>query len=236
MFFDILTLFPGLFDGVFNDSIIKRAVEKERVSISITNIRDYTADTRHKTVDDYPYGGDAGMLLQCQPVVDAIADSRKRLEPYNPKVVFLSPQGEPLTHRVVESFLDERGLILLCGRYKGIDQRIREKYVDREISIGDFVLSGGEIPAMVLVDAITRLLPGVLGDRESAENDSFYKGLLSPPQYTRPEVFEDMSVPPVLLSGHHANIEKWRRARAEENTKRLRPDLWEKYLEQQKEN
>lgn len=235
MFFDILTLFPSMFQGAFSDSIIKRALEKGIISIDIRNIRDYCdADDRHKTVDDYPYGGDAGMLLKPEPLARAINDARERNRERDPLVIYLSPQGELLNHSVVESFTKEKSLILLCGRYKGIDERIRQKYIDREISIGDYVLSGGEIPAMVLVDAITRLIPGVLGNRDSAEGDTFYSGLLSHPQYTRPEEFEGMRVPPVLLSGHHANILKWQEEMAIELTKSKRPDLWEKYVKENK--
>ena len=229
MLFDILTLFPDMFAGAFSDSIIKRAQERRLVSIEFHNIRDYSADERHKTVDDYPYGGDAGMLLKPEPLAAAISVSKEKHAPLNPKVIFLSPQGELLDHRVVESLCSEKALIVVCGRYKGIDHRIRERYIDREISIGDYVLSGGEVPAMVLVDAVTRLIPGVLNKRESAEADSFYNGLLSYPQYTRPEEFEGMKVPEILLSGHHVNIAAWKREQAEIITKARRPDLWEKY-------
>lgn len=222
-----------MFQGAFSDSIIKRALEKQLISIDITNIRDYSDDVRHKTVDDYPYGGDAGMLMKPQPLANAIKDAKERLKQHKPLVIYLSPQGELLNQDLVNSFLKEEALILLCGRYKGIDQRICDKYIDREVSIGDYVLSGGEIPAMVLVDSITRLIPGVLGNRDSAEKDSHYNGLLSYPQYTRPEVFEDMAVPEVLISGHHANIEKWQKEQSIEITKRNRPDLWEKYLKDQ---
>jgi len=218
-----------MFEGAFSDSIIKRAKERGLVSIDIRNIRDYSEDERHKTVDDYPYGGDAGMLLKPEPLARAIKDAKERRAALNPKVVFLTPQGELLKQRVVESLLAEQSLILLSGRYKGIDQRIRERYVDREISIGDYVLSGGEVPAMVLVDAITRLIPGVLNNRESAEADSFYNGLLSYPQYTRPEAFEGMQVPEILLSGHHVNIEAWKKEASVRITQERRPDLWEEY-------
>jgi tRNA (guanine37-N1)-methyltransferase len=234
MFFDILTLFPSMFQGAFSDSIIRRALEKELISIDIHNIRDYSDDDRHKTVDDYPYGGDAGMLMKPQPLVTAIESVTSRRKEHNPTVVYLSPQGELLNQTVVESLLVEDSLILLCGRYKGIDQRVVDKYVDREISIGDYVLSGGEIPAMVLVDSVTRLLPGALGNRESAEADSFYNGLLSYPEYTRPEEFEGMKVPSVLLSGHHANIRQWQFEQAADLTKKRRPDLWERYCSKKK--
>ncbi len=231
MFFDILTLFPGMFEGAFADSIIKRAQERKLVTIEIHNIRDYSGDKRHGTVDDYPYGGDAGMLLKPAPLAAAIKAGKERLSSLNPKVIFLTPQGELLRQPVVESLLSEQALIILCGRYKGIDQRIRERYIDREISIGDYVLSGGEVPAMVLVDAVTRLIPGVLNDRESAEADSLYNGLLSYPQYTRPEEFEGNRVPEILLSGHHVNIKAWKEEQALANTRARRPDLWKEYEE-----
>ncbi|MBN1577067.1 MAG: tRNA (guanosine(37)-N1)-methyltransferase TrmD [Chitinispirillaceae bacterium] len=229
MLFDILTLFPSMFSGVFSDSIIRRSVEKRLISIELHNIRDYSEDDRHKTVDDYPYGGDAGMVLKPQPVARAVTAARERLKDKRPLVVFLTPRGEVLQQKVVESLLGQEAIILLCGRYKGIDERVNERYIDREISLGDFVLSGGEIAAMALIDAITRLIPGALGNRESAEADSFFQGLLSPPEYTRPENFEGMKVPQVLLSGHHANIVAWRRETAIELTKKKRPDLWERF-------
>jgi tRNA (guanine37-N1)-methyltransferase len=231
MLFDILTLFPAMFEGAFSDSIIKRAVDKGLVTIELHNIRDYSEDPRHKTVDDYPYGGDAGMLLKPQPLAVAINDARERYKALSPSVIYLSPQGELLNQGVVNSLLECQSLILLCGRYKGVDQRIIDRHIDREISIGDFVLSGGELPAMVLIDAITRLIPGVLGNRDSAETDSLYNGLLSHPEYTRPEEFEGMQVPPVLLSGHHANIRLWQKEQAERITKAKRPDLWAKYID-----
>ncbi|MBN2036042.1 MAG: tRNA (guanosine(37)-N1)-methyltransferase TrmD [Chitinispirillaceae bacterium] len=225
MLFDILTLFPDMFRGAFSDSIIRRAQERGLVSIELYNIRDFSLDERHKTVDDYPYGGDAGMLLKPEPLAAAIKTCRERHAPLKPKVVYMTPQGELLKQKVVESLLGERALIIVCGRYKGIDQRIRERYVDREISVGDYVLSGGEVPAMVLVDAITRLIPGVLNNRESAEEDSLYEGMLSYPQYTRPEEFEGVKVPQILLSGNHVHIRAWKREQAERITRARRPDL-----------
>lgn len=229
MFFDILTLFPAMFSGVFSDSIISRAIKKGLISVDLHDIRSYSDDERHKTVDDYPYGGDAGMVLKPEPLARAITDARSRFCDFAPKVIYLSPRGEVLRQEIIEELLEEKALILLCGRYKGIDERICERYVDREISIGDYVLSGGEIAAMTIIDAMARLIPGVLGNRESAEADSFYRGLLSHPEYTRPEIFEDMKVPDVLLSGHHANILRWQREKAVEITKLRRPDLWAKY-------
>ncbi|MCL2689030.1 MAG: tRNA (guanosine(37)-N1)-methyltransferase TrmD [Chitinispirillia bacterium] len=228
MIFDILTLFPGMFDGAFSDSIINRAVEKGLVSISTHNIRDYSDDERHGAVDDYPYGGDAGMLLKPEPLARAINAAKERLGASQPTVVYLTPTGKLLDQDTVKELAQKSSLILLCGRYKGIDQRIADAYVDMEISVGDYVLSGGEIPAMVLVDAVTRLIPGVLGNRESAEADSLYNGLLSHPEYTRPEVFEGMKVPEILLSGHHANIKKWQEQKSLEITKERRPDLLDK--------
>jgi tRNA (guanine37-N1)-methyltransferase len=228
MIFEILTLFPAMFEGPFSDSIIKRAREKGLISIGLVNFRDFT-DDKHHTVDDYPYGGDPGMLIKPQPLARAIEAGRQRLKELRPKVVFLTPQGERLDHRIAYGLSRERALILLCGRYKGVDQRIIDHYVDQEISIGDFVLSGGEIPAMALVDAITRLIPGVLGNEESAGVDSFFNGLLSPPQYTRPEEFEQARVPEILLSGNHKKIEQWRMEQAIAITKAKRPDVWEKY-------
>lgn len=214
-----------MFEGAFADSIIKKAVDNGFVSISTHNIRDYSDDVRHKTVDDYPYGGDAGMLLKPEPLARAITAARERLAGKTPLVVFMTPAGRLLNQGIVKELAARDSLILLCGRYKGIDQRITDQYVDMELSIGDYVLSGGEIPAMAVVDAVTRLVPGVLGNMDSAETDSFHSGLLSHPQYTRPEVFEGVSVPEVLISGHHANIKEWQRQKSLEITKERRPDL-----------
>lgn len=230
MHFEILTLFPSMFQGVFSESIIHRAVKRRLASIEVRDLREETSD-RHRTVDDYPYGGDAGMVLKPEPAAAAITKATRRLRRYNPKVIFFTPRGEVLTHRIVVSLLEEEAFVLLCGHYKGVDQRVIERYVDRELSIGDYVLSGGEIPAMAFVDSLVRLLPGALGNRDSAERDSFYGGLLGAPQYTRPEEFEGMKVPEVLLSGHHERIRCWRSQQAEELTRRRRPDLWRHYRE-----
>ena len=227
MFFDILTLFPSLFDSIFSDSIVKKAVEKDLISINIDDIRSYSTDP-HRSVDDYPYGGAPGMVIKPEPLAEAIKSAKKRLDGKNPKVIFMTPRGIPLSHKIAKELSEEESLILLCGRYKGIDNRIREKYVDLEISLGDFVLSGGEIAAMAVVDSVMRFVPGVLGNSESASDDSFYDGVLSPPVYTRPEEFEGMVVPEVLLSGHHANIEKWQNEQAQVLTKKMRPDLLNK--------
>jgi tRNA (guanine37-N1)-methyltransferase len=229
MFFEILTLFPSMFEGIISESIIKRACEKGLVSITLVDFRDFAED-KHRTVDDAPYGGGPGMLIKPQPLARAIAESKARLKDLAPKVIFLTPQGELLTHEGAQSLSREKALILLCGHYQGIDQRIIDHYVDKEISIGDYVLSGGEIPAMAFMDAVIRLIPGVLGNNDSAPGDSFYNGLLSPPQYTRPEIFENERVPEILISGHHENIRKWQKEQAIEMTKAKRPDIWEKYL------
>ena len=193
MFFEILTLFPSMFEGIISESIIKRACEKGLVSIKLVDFRDFAED-KHRTVDDAPYGGGPGMLIKPQPLARAIAESKARLKDLAPKVIFLTPQGELLTHERAQSLSREKALILLCGHYQGIDQRIIDHHVDKEISIGDYVLSGGEIPAMAFMDAVIRLIPGVLGNNDSAPGDSFYNGLLSPPQYTRPEIFENERV------------------------------------------
>jgi tRNA (guanine37-N1)-methyltransferase len=233
MIFEILTLFPGMFEGPFADGIIKRAVDKGLVSIRLVDFRDFT-DDKHRTVDDSPYGGDPGMLLKPEPLAKALAASRHRLTETRSKVICLSAQGSPFSHGMAESLSREQSVILLCGRYKGIDQRILDKYVDQEVSVGDYILSGGEIPAMVVVDAVTRLIPGALGNSESAGKDSYFNGLLSPPQYTRPEVFEEMKVPEVLLSGHHEKIRLWQNEQAMKLTRERRPDLWEKYTKKLK--
>jgi len=230
MIFDILTLFPAMFEGAFSDSIIKRAVEKGLVTIGIHNIRDYSDDPRHQTVDDYPYGGDAGMLMKPEPLAKAINAAKERLIDNNPTVVYMTPAGRLLDQDIVKALAERESLILLCGRYKGIDQRIVDNYVDMELSVGDYVLSGGEIPAMAVVDAVTRLIPGVLGNMDSAETDSFHSGLLSHPHYTRPEVFEGIRVPEVLISGHHANIREWQKEMSIKITRERRPDLLEKFF------
>lgn len=228
MFFDILTLFPSMFDGVFTDSIIKRAVDRGLITIHLENMRDFCED-KHKSADDYPYGGDPGMLMKPEPLARAIRAARERSAHLDPLLIYLSPQGQAFSHEMAEELLGKKALILLCGRYKGIDQRVIDKYVDREISIGDYVLSGGEIPAMVIVETVSRLIPEVLGNSQSAPKDTFFHGLLSPPQYTRPEEFEGMRVPEVLLSGHHEKIRQWQKEQAELLTERRRPDLWQKY-------
>jgi tRNA (guanine37-N1)-methyltransferase len=236
MFFDIITLFPAMFFGPFSDSIIKRAADKGLVSIRFVNFRDFTED-KHKTVDDSPYGGDPGMLLMPQPLAAAIRETKARLEGEGktPFVVCLGAAGRPLTHELVKELSRKEALVLVCGHYKGMDQRVVDACSDMEISVGDYVLSGGEIPAMIIVDAVTRLIPGALGNPESAERDSFYSGLLGSPQYTRPETWEGRQVPQVLVSGHHENIRQWQKEQSIQLTKDRRPDLWERYEKRKKE-
>lgn len=219
----ILTLFPGMFDGPFSESIIKRAVEKEHVSIDVVNFRDYSTN-KHKTVDDIPYGGGAGMVIKPEPLFAAVEDIQQRFET-PAEIILMTPQGEPLKQNVVNEVAQHSNLIIICGRYEGVDERVREELVDREISVGDYVLTGGELPAMVLVDAMVRMIPGVLGNSDTHQDESFYDGLLEYPQYTRPENFRGMNVPPVLLSGHHGDIEAWRKDQAIKRTKERRPDL-----------
>ena len=218
MKFDVLTLFPEMFEPL-NSSIIGRAIEKNLIQINLINIRDFSKD-KHKKVDDTPYGGGAGMVM----MPDVVYDAYKSVKDKDAKVIYMSPQGKKLTQKKVEELAKQEHLIILCGHYEGIDQRVIDKIVDEEISIGDYVLTGGELPAMVLIDSVSRYNSGVIAE-ESREEESFANGLLEYPQYTRPEVFEGVKVPEVLLSGHHANIEKWRKEKALEITKLKRPDL-----------
>lgn len=223
MHFDILTLFPGLFAGAFDESIIKRAREAGLVTIALHNIRDH-ASGRHHITDDTPYGGGGGMIMKPEPVfaaVEAVLDDELPATP----VILLSPQGRPFTQQVARELAHHQRLLLICGRYEGVDERIRQHLATDEISIGDYVLAGGEIPAMVIVEAITRLIPGVLGDPSAPFEDSHAEGLLEYPHYTRPPVFRGHSVPDVLLSGHHAEIVRWRRRQALRRTWKHRPDM-----------
>ena len=228
MNFYILTLFPDMVMQGLNTSIIGRASEKGLLHIEAVNIRDYTKD-KHKKVDDYPYGGGAGMLMQAQPVYDAWKSVVDRIG-YQPRCVYLTPQGSVFHQTQAKSLAQEKDLILLCGHYEGIDERVLEEIVTDYISIGDYVLTGGELPAMVMIDAISRLVPGVLNNDESAQTESHSNGLLEYPQYSRPEIWHDKKVPDVLLSGHHANIAKWRLEQALIRTKERRPDLYEAYM------
>lgn len=222
MKFDILTLFPGMFSGPFDESIIKRAREKQLIDISIHNIRDWATD-RHQVTDDAPYGGGAGMVMKTEPLTACI-ESIKELNPAS-TVIITSPRGRRLTHQVAAELSGRDGLIIVCGRYEGIDERVRTLCIQEDISIGDVVLSGGEIAAMAIVDAVTRLIPEALGNTESAEGDSFCDGLLEYPHYTRPPEFRGLRVPDVLLSGNHEKIRRWRRRESLRNTKTFRPDL-----------
>jgi tRNA (guanine37-N1)-methyltransferase len=216
-----------MFVALTQSGVTRRAFEQQRWGLTVWNPRDQTTD-RHRTVDDRPYGGGPGMVMMAKPLEATIAAAKQRQVDLGlpaPRVVFMSPQGKPLTHARVMALKDEPGLIVLCGRYEAVDQRLLDRCVDEEISLGDFVLSGGELPAMALMDAVVRLLPGVLGDDASAVEDSFVNGLLDSPHYTRPEVYEDVPVPPVLMGGNHAEIIKWRRQRSLAATFNKRPDL-----------
>lgn len=233
MQFDVVTLFPEMFAAITQSGITRRAFEQKKCVLSLWNPRDFTADN-YRTIDDRPYGGGPGMVMMAKPLEAAINAARERQAGegvIRPRVIYLSPQGRPLRHGRVMELVAEPGLVLLCGRYEAVDQRLLDRCVDEEISVGDFVLSGGELPAMALMDAVIRQLPGVLNDQGSAVEDSFVNGLLDCPHYTRPEVYEGVSVPPVLLGGNHAEIGKWRRQQALLATAKKRPDLIEKARE-----
>lgn len=227
MKFYILTLFPEMVMNGLNTSIIGRAVAAGHLSIEAINIRDYSAN-KHNKVDDYPYGGGAGMLMQAQPVYDAWRSVVERIG-RKPRCIYLTPQGPTFHQGMAKEFAGEEELIFLCGHYEGIDERVLEEIVTDYVSIGDYVLTGGELPAMVMVDAISRMVPGVLSNEESGSTESFENNLLEYPQYSRPEEWMGKKVPEVLLSGHHKNIETWRREQSVLRTKERRPDLWEKY-------
>lgn len=227
MQFDVVTLFPEMFTAITQSGITRRAFEQKKCELSLWNPRDFTID-KHRTVDDRPYGGGPGMVMMVKPLESAVHAAKVRQIAQDlpaPRVIYLSPQGKALTHERVMQLTAEPGLILLCGRYEAVDQRFLDACVDEEISLGDFVLSGGEIPAMALMDAVIRQLPGVLHDDASAVEDSFVNGLLDCPHYTRPEVYEGEAVPAVLMGGHHVEIEKWRREQALKATVNKRPDL-----------
>ncbi|MGG1218510.1 tRNA (guanosine(37)-N1)-methyltransferase TrmD [Priestia endophytica] len=223
---DVLSLFPEMFHGVLESSILKKARDKGAVDVAVTDFREY-ADNKHKTVDDYPYGGGAGMVLKPQPIFDAVADLNK--EGSKARVVLLCPQGERYTQKKAEELSKEEHLIFVCGHYEGYDERIREHVVTDEISIGDFVLTGGELGALVIIDSVVRLLPDVLGNKASAVEDSFSTGLLEHPHYTRPSDFRGMKVPDVLTSGDHKRIAEWREEESLRRTFLRRPDLLENY-------
>lgn len=231
--FHILTLFPEMVMDGLNTSIIGRAIEAGLLEINAVNIRDYSTN-KHMKVDDYPYGGGAGLVMQPEPVYRAYEDLTKDMKK-KPRVVYLTPQGTTFHQEMAKELAKEEELVFLCGHYEGIDERVLEEIVTDYVSIGDYVLTGGELPAMVMIDSISRLVPGVLHNDDSAGDESFENGLLEYPQYTRPPVFLDKEVPEVLLSGHHENICKWRHEQSVKRTKERRPDLWEAYEKEMKE-
>ena len=218
---DVVTLFPGMFPGVLDESMLRVAREKQGVHLRVVDLRDFT-EGRHRVADDYPFGGGGGMVLKPEPLFAAV----EALRGPETRVVLLCPQGPTFTQATAERLAALRHLVLLCGHYEGVDERVRTELVDEELSIGDYVLTGGEPAALVVTDAVARLLPGVLGDAEAPARDSFARGLLEHPQYTRPRTFEGLDIPEVLLSGHHAEIRKWRQAEREKTTRDRRPDLW----------
>lgn len=235
MYFAVITIFPEMFAAIRDFGITGRAVTQQQVMIECINPRDYTTDN-YRRIDERPYGGGPGMVMMAQPLSQAIDDAKKqarlhgcRTDSKHCPVVYLSPQGRTLSEDSVLEMADYDGMILLCGRYEGIDERLLTQYVDLEISLGDYVLTGGELPAMVLMDSVIRRLPNVMGDDKSAVQDSFVDGLLDCPHYTKPHEFASMAVPEVLLSGHHANIAKWRFCQQVERTKARRPDLWQAF-------
>lgn len=224
--FDVLTLFPEIFNVVLGESIIGRAQEDGLVNVNTINIRDFTLN-KHKKVDDYPYGGGTGMVMTPQPIFDAFK-SIEWIREKKPRTIYMSPQGKVLTQQKAIELSREDQLVILCGHYEGIDERVIEGLVDEELSIGDYVLTGGELPAMVLIDCICRMIPGVLANEDAYSNESIYNGMLEYPQYTRPYEFNNMFVPDILISGHHANIEKWRLMQSLIRTFLKRPDLFDK--------
>jgi tRNA (guanine37-N1)-methyltransferase len=224
MHIDIITCLPKLLEGPFSDSILKRAQDKQLVSIDIHDLRDYSTN-KHKAIDDYAFGGGAGMVMMIEPI-DRCISHLKDIRHYD-EVIYMSPDGDLLTQSIANQLSLSQNLIILCGHYKGVDERVREHLISREISIGDYVLSGGELAAAVLTDSIIRLIPGVLSDESSAMTDSFQDGLVAPPVYTRPASYKDWTVPEILLSGHDSKVEQWRHEKAVERTKIRRPGLFE---------
>ena len=231
MKFDILTLFPEMVMGGLSESITGRDMKQGYISVNATNIRDF-AGNKHGHVDDYTYGGGAGMLMQAEPIYQAycsvVGETEKK-----PRVIYMTPQGKTFSQQMAKELAKEEHIVILCGHYEGVDERVLEEIATDYISIGDFVLTGGELPAMVVVDAISRLVPGVLGNDDSAVYECFYDGLLEYPQYTKPAIWHDRKVPEVLLSGHHKNIEAWRHKNALIRTKERRPDMYEEYMKRQ---
>lgn len=228
MRFDIMTLFPATIEAVLGESIIGRARKNGIITVQAHDIRDYTLD-KHKKTDDTPYGGGKGMLMATQPICDCFKAVKENLSG-STHVIYASPRGRVFNHEIAKELSAYDNIVILCGHYEGVDERVIEEIIDEEISIGDYVLTGGELPACIIVDAVARLVDGVLSDKECYEKESIASGLLEYPQYTRPPVFNGKEVPEVLLSGHHANIEKWRLEKSLELTKERRPDLYEKYI------
>ena len=233
MHYHVLTLFPEMIEQGMGTSIMGRAMEQGLIRLTATNIRDFSTN-KHMKVDDYPYGGGAGLVMQPEPVYRAYKNLEKDMKK-KPRVVYLTPQGTTFHQEMAKELAKEEELVFLCGHYEGIDERVLEEIVTDYVSIGDYVLTGGELPAMVMIDSISRLVPGVLHNDDSAGDESFENGLLEYPQYTRPPVFLDKEVPEVLLSGHHENIRKWRHEQSVKRTKERRPDLWEAYEKEMKE-
>ena len=219
--FDVLTLFPSMFEAVLGDSIIGRARERGIIKMHFTDIRDFTKN-KHRKVDDYPYSGGGGMLMQAQPVYDAYISVTEKL-PKKPLTIYMTPQGKVFDQKTAVDLSKEENIVILCGHYEGVDQRVIDEIVDMELSVGDFVLTGGELPAMSVIDAVSRLIPGVLSEESSYENESHFNGLLEYPQYTRPPVWHGREIPDILISGHHANIEKWKREQSLLNTLKKTP-------------
>ena len=238
MNFYVMTLFPEMVMDVLNTSILKRAIDKGIITAKAINIRDY-ADNKHNKVDDYTYGGGAGMLMQAQPIYDCynaiLEEIRLRRPDARPKVIYVTPQGSVFCQEKARELSEDEDIIFLCGHYEGIDERVLEEIVTDYISIGDYVLTGGELPAMVMIDAVARLVPGVLNNDESAQTESFDDGLLEYPQYSRPEVWREKKVPAVLLSGNHQNVDVWRFQKSLERTKERRPELYDRYVEEHPE-
>ncbi|MFH1621647.1 MAG: tRNA (guanosine(37)-N1)-methyltransferase TrmD [Candidatus Omnitrophota bacterium] len=224
---DIITIFPDIFNPILGESIIKRAQKKKLIKIVVHNLRDYSKD-KHRKIDDRPFGGGPGMVFRPEPIFDAIKAIKSKSKGRKVKVILLTPQGKKLDQKLAQKLSRCKHLILICGHYEGIDERVRLRLVDEEVSIGDYVLTGGELPAMILVDVVTRLIPGVLGDKNSAKHDSFCDGLLEYPQYTRPANYKGLKVPRILLSGNHKKIDKWRKEQECKITKKKRPDLLKK--------
>ena len=238
MNYHVMTLFPDMITNAMSESITGRALKAGYLALEAVNIRDF-ADNKHNRVDDYPYGGGAGMVMQAEPVYRCYEDIMTRIREQGgsaaAKVIYLTPQGKVFDQQMAKEYAKEEDLIFLCGHYEGIDERALENIVTDYVSIGDYVLTGGELPAMVVIDTVSRLVPGVLNNEESAETESFSDGLLEYPQYTRPADYNGKAVPEVLLSGHHANIEKWRHEKSLERTRKFRPDLYEAYIKEHPE-